>query len=822
MSVSITSQNPLTYTVTEGGNDQYALVTVGTIDFTYDNATGVSFTQFVTDTASDSSEQNPDQGLFASNIQTYANGSGTVGFSLAVPDSTLFQSPDGITITFDLKLIESTQTQYNISSDDQIITVNILPFGSAGFIKLSASQTLVISDPVQSGTIVEFPSLGTAALDIQTSPGNFQGTINGLQPGDEIDFGGPDIIVDAVPVPGGIDYLFKNGDVQNVPVNNNNPPWAVGVARDLNGGTKTVIFGPGNLKATVTNTGAAMSTLSQTQIDQFDAAVIQAFGQYAQKIAGSGNISIALNFITDTSANAPIAQFSGPGIPATDSNGNPILDPKFNNQQVFETVPQYVIAHNGAQPTSLANGAADVTINVNLADLSQIDLNSTGTNPDQETVYNLFLHELGHAFGINYVSTEETIFASYLAFDNNNQRVFVDPTGSIAPIPVVISQEGAHLVTGKLDIMTADTDQLLGKPNQTLSPFDLAIFKLIDPPVYGEIDISPGTTFELSSPAFAGENIGFINSLGTSTALKLDVPVTGSINSFVAGDTIDLTYVTTTNFGGGANNVNLVWTENSDGSGGTLSVFDPSQGSSPVATLSLAGSYSTNEFVVSNDGSSHPLISLAGYQTFYAGDANLSFTGVGVHNSVVFEGASTQYQIVNNGNGSVTTTDSIADRDGTDQITGVEFLQFTDQIIFVENADNANIARLYSAAFNRAPDISGLSFWEDVYANGVPASAKAAGYYTALAQTDDGSGTSIAANFMQSSEFTSTYGSLSDAAFVTLLYQNVLGRAPDQAGLNFWVGQLEGANPASRATVLVGFAESPENVAKTSIWLVTT
>ena len=156
----------------------------------------------------------------------------------------------------------------------------------------------------------------------------------------------------------------------------------------------------------------------------------------------------------------------------------------------------------------------------------------------------------------------------------------------------------------------------------------------------------------------------------------------------------------------------------------------------------------------------------------------------------------------------------------TVQRSAVEFLEFSDKTIFIENADNANIARLYSAAFDRAPDPAGLSFWEDIYANNVSAGAKVAGYYTSLAQTNDGSGSSIADNFMQSSEFQNRYGSLTDTAFVTLLYQNVLGRAPDQAGLTFWVNQLEGGGQ-TRAIVLVGFAESPENVAKTgSDWLI--
>jgi len=175
---------------------------------------------------------------------------------------------------------------------------------------------------------------------------------------------------------------------------------------------------------------------------------------------------------------------------------------------------------------------------------------------------------------------------------------------------------------------------------------------------------------------------------------------------------------------------------------------------------------------------------------------------------------------VANTDGSLVVNDTISNRDGSNTTNGVEFLQFSDKTIFVENNDNANIARLYSAAFDRAPDLPGLSFWEDVYSRSISSAAKSAGYYVALAQTNTGSGGSIAAGFMQSSEFQNKYGALNDSAFVNLLYQNVLGRAPDQAGLDFWVNQLGPAHQ-TREVVLVGFAESPENVAKTSAdWLV--
>jgi hypothetical protein len=154
----------------------------------------------------------------------------------------------------------------------------------------------------------------------------------------------------------------------------------------------------------------------------------------------------------------------------------------------------------------------------------------------------------------------------------------------------------------------------------------------------------------------------------------------------------------------------------------------------------------------------------------------------------------------------------------------VESFQFTDKTVFVENADNANIARLYSAALDRSPDAGGLFGWEDAYANDISAATKAGGVYLALAQTNAGSGTSIAGGFTQSPEFLSKYGNLDDTGFVTQLYLNVLNRLPDPSGLSGWLGAIQkgDANGVhyTHEMVLVGFAESPENVAKTAGWLV--
>ncbi|KQW87758.1 hypothetical protein ASC94_24920 [Massilia sp. Root418] len=68
---------------------------------------------------------------------------------------------------------------------------------------------------------------------------------------------------------------------------------------------------------------------------------------------------------------------------------------------------------------------------------------------------------------------------------------------------------------------------------------------------------------------------------------------------------------------------------------------------------------------------------------------------------------------------------------------------------------------------------------------------------------------SVAQAFLESTEFQVRYGTLSNEAFVNSLYTNVLHRAGEAAGVAHWVGKLE--QGVARADVLMGFSESGEN-----------
>ena len=117
------------------------------------------------------------------------------------------------------------------------------------------------------------------------------------------------------------------------------------------------------------------------------------------------------------------------------------------------------------------------------------------------------------------------------------------------------------------------------------------------------------------------------------------------------------------------------------------------------------------------------------------------------------------------------------------------------QGLWVPSEAADEVARLYYAALDRAPDFPGLSGWTDGLTSGS----------LSLPQ--------VVAGFTNSPEFQADYGTLNNQQFVDLLYQNVLGRAPDPTGEAGWTTALnDGA--LARSGVVLGFSESAENVAR--------
>lgn len=140
-----------------------------------------------------------------------------------------------------------------------------------------------------------------------------------------------------------------------------------------------------------------------------------------------------------------------------------------------------------------------------------------------------------------------------------------------------------------------------------------------------------------------------------------------------------------------------------------------------------------------------------------------------------------------------------------DEITGVGKIKYDDsemsikdyiaptyKLVVGKDDVTGKVYRLYSAAFTRLPDPSGLRFWIDRNLDGS----------TTLDSTSD--------SFTSSTEFKERYGdNTTNREYISTLYGNVLGRSPDERGFNFWENAM--SSGLTRGNVLTEFSESAEN-----------
>jgi Ca2+-binding RTX toxin-like protein len=165
--------------------------------------------------------------------------------------------------------------------------------------------------------------------------------------------------------------------------------------------------------------------------------------------------------------------------------------------------------------------------------------------------------------------------------------------------------------------------------------------------------------------------------------------------------------------------------------------------------------------------------------------------------TAVFEGNQSNYTLSISSD-DISITDRRTDGQGSDELRKIEILDFgTELAIFGDGpmdldtfddaaslsaSEFASIVELYIAYFNRAPDAIGLNFWASSFARG---------------EVDIGQ---MAELFFNQAETSAAYTDVLDAtgsqitdipAFVTAVYSNVLGRAFDEEGRDFWVGVLE-------------------------------
>ena len=134
---------------------------------------------------------------------------------------------------------------------------------------------------------------------------------------------------------------------------------------------------------------------------------------------------------------------------------------------------------------------------------------------------------------------------------------------------------------------------------------------------------------------------------------------------------------------------------------------------------------------------------------------------------------------------------------GSNSFTSVETMQFLDGSLFLDpQTSGGRTDALFQAILGRVPDTVSLGYWDSALQS-----------YGAQA---------VAQGLLATPEAQARLGTLPDAGFVTALYQGVLDRSPEAAGLSYWTGQLAaGSSRALIATQLTGTDEVQAHLAPT-------
>jgi len=159
--------------------------------------------------------------------------------------------------------------------------------------------------------------------------------------------------------------------------------------------------------------------------------------------------------------------------------------------------------------------------------------------------------------------------------------------------------------------------------------------------------------------------------------------------------------------------------------------------------------------------------------------------------SIHLHGPHTDYIIAQISGGQAIIQDTMAGRDGLQTMAKLGRISFSDgSALFDPTGAAEDVARLYQAAFGRAPDIQGL---DD---------------NTALVTTNTLGLAALAASFASSPELIAHYGQTDTIGFARQLYVNVLHREPDAAGQQLWTNYT---NATSRGDALLAFSDAQEN-----------
>ena len=170
--------------------------------------------------------------------------------------------------------------------------------------------------------------------------------------------------------------------------------------------------------------------------------------------------------------------------------------------------------------------------------------------------------------------------------------------------------------------------------------------------------------------------------------------------------------------------------------------------------------------------------------------SNVLDGGAGIDTAQLI-GSRSMYDVVQNPEGGYQILSTTLSGGGLDVLTNIEKLRFGTTELLMKSAldQTETVGSLYEAMFDRGADAGGLRFWTDSVLDGTNSELSVATFFT---KAQEGS-----------------VAELTNAQFVTRMYEYGLDRTPDQAGYTYWLNLLNNQQ-VTRGEVLLSFVDSNE------------